>query len=832
MSKKSQIKQAPLGFWDQLPEKTKHIICLLFLLLLPTIMFHQTVWGNKQYIPSDIAQWRASAQAIIQARQKYHEEPLWDANMFSGMPSFMISTLKAVPNLDTAIFNTFRAIFPASQFWVLLFGLYFFFIIQDIKPLSATLGAVLIGFTTYIPIIIGAGHNTKFFAFCFIPWVMAGYWLLTRRDKHRLLYFFIFALALTLEFRANHPQVTYYFMYLLGFWWLFDTYKAYRKNELTEWGILTLFLVSAGILAILANAQPYWSTFIYSKFSTRGGSGISKTSGLNLNYAMSWSQGWGELLTLIIPGLYGGASTAGTYWGPKPFTSGPHYLGAIAFILLIIGIAKSKRSLKSLFLFVGTLTLLFSLGNNFLLLNKFMFKYVVFFNKFRTPEMWLIVTVFCYSVVAVYGLEWIIEKTKEKTADLNLKDLYIPIGIVVVIALFFTFFNSNVLSFEKPGERQMIAQQVAQQNNVTPSDPRVQQVVSRYLQEKVIPKREAKAKHDSIRFLFLIVIAGGLIMAAYDKKIPVSYAALGLLLLASYDMLNIGARYDNEDSLVPNSYNRKMVVEQQRTPADSFLENHVKTDNGWSYRVFPLNQNPFNNAIPAYFYPTIGGYTAAKLGIYQDLIQHALTTGPSGLNHGVLNMLNVKYITNSRPINMPGFKMVFKQDNGKNVVMENEEVLPKAFYVDSLNYVNSDEAALNAIKDIFDPSKVAVLQTENKITVSTDTSASVKVTTYQPRKIVLNTQRNTDGFLVLSEIYYPAGWKASIDGNQIPIIQTDYVLRGIAVPKGQHTITFTFNPESYTVGSKIAWGGTIAIYLIGFIGFVGFIREKKSSVEE
>ncbi len=188
------------------------------------------------------------------------------------------------------------------------------------------------------PVIVGAGHNSKLIAFSYIPWVLIGYYLLTRKQKHRLVYFFIFALALILELRAGHPQVTYYFLYVLGFWWIFDLYKAYKDKKLGDWAVITGWLLAAGIIALLANAQPYWSIFEYSKYSQRGGSVLHKTGGLNLNYAMAWSQGWGELLTLIIPGLYGGSSTQGTYWGPKPFTSGPHYLGAIAVLLFVIGI--------------------------------------------------------------------------------------------------------------------------------------------------------------------------------------------------------------------------------------------------------------------------------------------------------------------------------------------------------------------------------------------------------------------------------------------------------------------------------------------------------------
>lgn len=776
----------------------------------------------------DIVQWRAGANAVLQARQKYHNEPLWDTNMFSGMPAYMVNFERAVPNLDTFINRVFGRIFPAAQFWVLLFGLYFFFIIQDIRPVSATLGSVLIGFTTYIPVIVGAGHNSKLIAFSYIPWVLIGYYLLTRKQKHRLVYFFVFALSLILELRAGHPQVTYYFLYVLGFWWIFDLYKAYKDKKLGDWAVITGWLLAAGIIALLANAQPYWSIFEYSKYSQRGGSVLHKSGGLNLNYAMTWSQGWGELLTLIIPGLYGGSSTQGTYWGPKPFTSGPHYLGAIAVLLFIVGIVKSKNASKPMFLTVGSITMLFALGKNFPLLNDFMFKHVPYFNKFRTPEMWLLVTVFCFSVVAVYGLEWITDKISTGENQ-SLKELYVPLGVVLGIALIFTFGSTSIFSFTKNGEQQMIAQQVAQQNHVSPNDPRVLNFASNYiLKEK--EKREAMAKKDSFRFLIFIVLGGGLIAAAYTSKIPVGYAALGLTLLASVDMLSVGARYFGTGSMVSDKFDQKQVTEQQRTPIDTYLENAVKTKHSWEYRVFPLSSNPFNNAVPAYFYPTVGGYTAVKLGIYQDLINNAFFTGSNGLNMGVMDMLNVKYLINNQPLKIPGLKVVYQKKDG--IVMENEKVLPKAFYADSLVYVSDKKQALEDLKENFDPHKFAIVQSDQHFQIEKDTSATVTVTTYRPRKIELTTNRKGTGFLVLSEIYYPAGWRASIDGKQVPIYETNFVLRGVVVPGGQHTITFTFNPKSYTVGKKIAWGANLLVLAIGIVGFIGVYRDKQEKQEE
>ena len=823
MSRARQQPAPKTFFWDNLSIKTRHIICLLFLFILPAILFHQTVIGNKTIVGSDIVQWRAGAQAIIQARQQYHNEPLWDANMFSGMPAYLISFRKAVPNIDNFL-SLFRGIFPAAQFWILLAGVYLLLILQGMRPLSATLGAILVGFTTYIPIVIGAGHNSQFMAYTLIPWVMVGYWLLTRSKINKWFAFFVFALAVTLELRANHPQVTYNFMYLMGIWWLYDVYNAYKENKLPEIGKITGLLVGAGILAVLANLQPYLSINEFAHYTIRGGSAIDKTSGLGIGYAFQWSQGWGELFTYAVPGLLGGSSSAGTYWGPKSFTSGPHYLGAVALLLLVLGIAKSEYRLKWVFVASGVLAMLFALGKNLMWFNRLMFEFVPFFSKFRAPEMWLMVTEFSFSIVAVYGLDWLIKQVTERKFGTT-RQLAVPLGIVVGLAIILLTASNSFMSYQKPGERQALAQQVAQQNQLSPNAPQVQQAVNRYMEQQIVPKRKSLATSDSIRFLIFVIIGAGLIIAAYTNKILVSLASLFLVLIAVIDLMNVDFRYYDDSSLVPNTFDRQQVVERMRKPIDTFLEQHVKSDStAWSWRVLPMSENPFNNAVPAYFYPSLGGYTGAKLADYQDLINHAMFDGPKGINTGVLDMLNTRYITLNRQIPLDGFKTVYNAKDG--VVLENERVLPKAFYVDSLVYANSAQEAIDAIKSPFNPHKFAVVEGAQNLKANPDTTASVSVTTYRPREIEMKTSRKTDGFLVLSEIYYPAGWKATIDGNEVPIVKTNYVLRGLSIPAGNHTITLTFNPTTYTVSTTVTWIATILIYLIGILGIVQYYRRN------
>ncbi|MDX1586950.1 MAG: hypothetical protein R3222_09405, partial [Balneolaceae bacterium] len=611
MSSKKQPVSYKEDFLSALPDRKKHLLALLFILVLPFILFDDASLGGKRLLGHDTIQWRAGAESIIDYRETHDREPLWATNMFSGMPAYGISVHNSVPHIDRLVRNLTRSIYPVAHYWILLGGAYLLLLLMGVRPLASLIGSICIGFTTYIPIILGAGHNTKFIAYVFIPWMFVGYWLLTRSDK-KLLSFALFAIALTLEFRAGHPQITYYFFYLLGFWWLYDSWQAYQRDEIIPWMKTTGLIVLAGILGFAGNAQQYWRFMEYSPFSTRGGSALAEGSGgLSIDYAFRWSQGITELLTLVIPGIMGGASGE-AYWGPKTLgTSGPHYLGAVAFIFALIGLLRSKRKLKYLFFGVGTLTLLFSLGRHFETFNRLMFNYVPYFDKFRVPETWLIATVFCYSVLSVFGLEYLFNLAKEKTD--KLKPLFVPLGVALGLGVIFALGSNAILAFEQPGERQRYAQQVAQRNNVPPSDPQVQQAVSNFMNNQLKPKRKEMARDDSIRYFVIALLVCGLIAGFIRQKISAGYFLLGLALIASYDYLSIGDRYTNESSMVRDSMDPERAIQRQQRPLDKFLQNHVDSGNGWPYRVFPLGDNPFNNAVPSYYYPSIGGYSGAKL---------------------------------------------------------------------------------------------------------------------------------------------------------------------------------------------------------------------------
>lgn len=826
MTSRKQQSRLREDFISKLSSNKQHFLALLFLFLLPLILYSAIFFGGKQFLGNDVIQWRAGAESVIEYMHSHDgEHPNWDTNMFSGMPSAVIHNPSSPPNIDTFIKWMGGKTSPLPFFWILLAGAYFFFVIQGFRPFSAALGAVLMGFTTYLPIIIQAGHYSKFLAFSFIPWMFVGYYMVSRWNK-TLLGFFVFALSMTLQLRANHPQVTYYFLYLLGFWWIYDTWGAYRKEEIMDWARRTGVAIGAGILALLCSIDLYWRIYDYSQYSIRGGASLNSLqgSGLSLDYAFSWSQGFGELLTLIIPGLFGGASGE-AYWGPKPFTSGPHYFGAIAFILALLGLIYYRKKLKYLFFGVGTLTLLFSLGSHFMLLNEFMFHYMPYFNKFRTPEMWLIVTVFCYSVLAVYGLEALLQIARNNAQ----KKLLMPLGIAIAIGAIFVFGSDSLLSFEKPGEMEQYIQQVASQNNISPENPQVQQRVQQYINNRLKPDRKELASSDAIRYLILSLLAGILILAFAWNKLSKGYLLIGLLFLTAFDMLTLDNRYVNEAGMFPDRLEAEQLIRKQKQPADHFIMQNIASGMGWPYRAYPLMSNPFNNAIPSYFYPSIGGYTGVKLGYYQETVEHFLTEDSGNAtihkgSHKILDMLNVKYISTQQPLSLPGYSEVFSQQN--QYVYQNEDVLPKAFFVDSIIPVASPTEAMEQLKkNSFHPSQQAIVETEDTITASTDSTAEVKVTSYDAKNIQIETSSGDDGFLVLSEIYYPDGWHVTIDDEPAKIYKTNFILRGLQVPAGNHTISMTFEPISSIWGQRLAWVGHI-ILLISGIGVIALLYRR------
>lgn len=807
------------NWWNNQSVAVQNAICLAFLFLLPVFLSPDTILGDKEFMANDIVQWRGGAESVIQAREKFGYEPLWAPNMYGGMPAYFISYQLSVLNIDTLISKLFYGIFPAATFWVGLSGLFFLFRTLSISHFVSVIGAITVAFTTYIPIIIGAGHNSKFYAFNFIPWLFLGFFLLLNQYKNKWLSLAIFSCALSLELRAGHPQVTYYFGIVMAIVWLFDSYRSFKENQLQPCLKKTGLLAVGALIALLSVVHPYWSKSEFTPFSTRGGSVITESSGLNLDYAFAWSQGVGELLTLVIPNSYGGASGDGAYWGPKAFTSGPHYFGALATLFLVFGLVFYKGRWKWPFITTAFLTALFSLGNNFLFFNELMYSYLPYFSKFRTPEMWLIATVFSLTILAVFGLEEVLANKLFDKKWLYVTAAVVGFGLILALA------GNSLLSFEKPGEKQQIAEQIARSNRVSVNDPRVQQSVTQVIKNQLLPQRKKATQSDSWRFVILVLIGSGLLYAVSKGKLSKELALALLAVVVAFDMISVGKRYIPHYSKVPTGFDQAAKVKQQLTSLDEYIrDNQFDSTGVWPYRSFPIASNPFNNAAPSFYYPSIGGYTAVKIGAFQDLIDHALYTAEGLPNTRVLAMLNVKYMPITQQAQLREFKTVFSDKNG--VVLELEQTLPKAWFVFDAFKAESGKEALDYVSSpSFDPWSSAIVEgLEEEADFEVENESIATVTTYEPRKITIKTSNPEDGFLVLSEMYYPKGWKAFLDGNEIPIYKTNFVLRGMFVPKGEHEIELTFNPTSHEIGVLVSWFGTGLIWLLLAMGI--FINQK------
>ncbi len=814
-------------FFYRLPRSRQHIISLLVLFIVPLVMFFQTTLGGKEIERHDITQWRAGAESIIEYREEFDEEPLWASNMFGGMPSFVVSTKNKFPHLNN-LSGIFSKIYPAFQYWVMLSGMYVLLIVMGFRPLSAVFGSITFSLTTYFPVIIMAGHTSKFFTLAFVPWTFVGYWLLTRKGK-TIAGLLIFTTAMALEVRAGHPQITYYFAYLLAALWLYDIVGWLKQNDYKKVGIITGLLAIGGVMGILGNAERTLSQSAYAEYSIRGGSDLDGTTGLDANYAFAWSQGVSESLTLIVPNLFGGASP--DYWGPKSITSGPHYLGALAFLFMLIGLWKTKDRLVFVFLGVGILAIFFSWGSSFRVLNQLAFDYIPFFDKFRAPETWLVVTSFCFSIIAVSGLDKLTDSFSDKS--ISFKKYYAPLGaaFVVFILVFILVKNFDYTGF---GEVDQISAQIAQQNQVSPDNPQVRERAFNYIEQQLVPAREEKANGDLYRFALFLILGGGVVYGIAQKKLSPTIAGMGIIVLAGIDMMQVGQRYMAESKFVTSNVDAERLIIAGSRDQDRFIQQENEK-NVYPYRVFPLDipSGPFSNAVPSYFYPSLGGYSGAKLSVVQDVFFAAnspLFGGEYGINLGLLSVLNTKYITYNPGLVIPGLRPVFTGENG-GIVYENEQVLPKAFFVDSVVTVDTPIEAYDLLyPGSLDFYTTAVVENYQPAT-SPDTTSTIEVDNYSGAEMKFNLERSEPGFLVISEIYYPDGWIALLNGEEIPIHKTNYLLRGVEIPAGSHTLELDFRPSSYYNGIILSSISMLFQLGLGLVLLIQFINHRKKSGE-
>lgn len=803
----------------------RHGFCFVALLIVAFYFCWPTLFSGKSLVGGDTVEWRAVAQSMIEYREETGEEPLWASNVFAGMPGYIISNSAPVLQIDELPRILREISWPFSHVIFMLIGGYLLVWYLTCDTLSSLLAACAYAMTTYLPVILIAGHNTKFVALAYVPWLLLAFIYAMRQPG--MLSGLLFAIALSVNLRAGHVQITYYVTFMILIWWVVLFLDARRRKNLSELFKATGILAASCVLALLMVAEYYWPTLEYKEYSIRGTSANSdQGGGLSWTYAMRWSQSPSELLTMLIPNAYGGSGNA--YWGPKPFTAGPHYAGCITVLLAVLALLRIRSSLSVALGISGGLMVLFSLGRHFELLNRTMFEYFPLFSAFRAPETWLIIVMLILAVLAALGLSYTVRREVSAAAErAKWQVTYTVFGIIGGGVLFFAVAGNTLFDFQRAGERDQVIAYVAQSTQRSPSDRQVMATAERLLSEKVIAPRKDALLSDAKRSFFFLILAGLAFLATQRRWLPGWLLQIILSLLVVLDLGGVANRYLNTDNLRVSRYSAQHIQTLD-------VDRYVLGQEG-QFRVLSLERmDQTGLARPSFHHESLGGYSAAKLRLYQDFLDNLLFDSDTGLpNENMLDMMNVRYIFSPSPI--PGALDVEYGPESGLTVYENLDVLPRAYFVGEVEVQEDAEKAMQVLRESnFDPALRAVLPApiEEAVTpIDSSSIVSAHLRSHGPRRIVYDVETDAPRLLVLSEVYYPAGWRATLNGNQVPIHRANYLLRAVTVPEGKHTLEMTFDPESYVWGKKISLIATILVYgltilQIGLYAY-GYVRKMR-----
>lgn len=803
-------------YWSSLNDRTQHAVSVLLLVVISVGFFAPIHFSSNHLIAGDTVQWRSMANDVLEYQEETGRTALWSTNSFGGMPAFMISYPLIVPQLDL-IPGTLRAfIWPSSHLILLFAGMYLLVWTLTRNKLASVFSSISFGLTSYIPVILLAGHNTKFIALAWAPWLLLAFIRVLK--KPGMLSGLFFAVAAAVNLRAGHVQITYYVVIICGVWWIMEGFGAYRSSQLKSFGKSTAFLALFSAAALLMLAQPYWAFAEFKPFTIRGAAVGGGAGGLSWEYAMAWSQGAGELLTLIIANAFGGAG--GLYWGPKTFTGGPHYFGGLTVVLALYAIVK-QRTLPVTILWISSLLMIvFALGENFSFVNKLAFNYIPFFNAIRVPETWLSAVALNVSVLAGFGIATAascvgseaVRNGNRSLPDRALVGTFTAFGAIVLVLL---LASDLFLDFSRQDEPARIFSQIqAQSPEIDADDPRVAPVIDQEIARRRV-ERKAVFMNDARRTLFFLG-AGFLFLYLMQRRKVLPWLAIaGLIVLVTFDLAGVGRRFINAENLSPADSPEQAVP---HFGFDDYLMERARSAGGSGhFRVLSLEDGrpPETNARPSYFYESLGGYSGAKLRSYQDFLDHILFTGDrSRLNPNALVIMNVKYLVGRR--GAPGYTLVFQDDERGQAVFENPTIPDRAYFVGASEVIRSPEETWARLGSADFDSRNSVLFSEQTghTSASLDSTSitEVDLTLHSNREIEWRVKTDAARWLVISEIYYPRGWTASIDDQPVQIYRANYLNRALFVPAGTHRIRMNFDPASHIAGVWISGISTVLVY--------------------
>ncbi|MFZ4862740.1 YfhO family protein [Sphingobacterium sp. Mn56C] len=811
-------------------ENSSHLIVIALFVAL-VFFYFSPIWQGKALIQHDVMQAVGSQKEIFDYKAKDGHGPQWTNSMFGGMPTYQI-WYEHVSNVTTYINRAVKAVFPVPTDIVLLYllGSYFLLAVLRLKPWLAAIGAVAITFSSYNFIYIEAGHLNKVYALAYLAPIIGAIILCYRGN--RLWGPILLALFLALEIRANHIQMTYYLFLALLVFIGFELYYAIRDKKLKNFLQATAIQLAAVVLAVGVNATMLFPTYEYSKLTTRGKANIvkveegGKKAGLDKEYAYAWSQGVGETLTFLIPNAYGGL-TAGstddnsnvvkffvdlgapkdqakelsrqafpTYWGEKSFTSGPWYFGAGVIFLFVLGIFVVKDRLKWWIVSATVLTLLLSFGRHLPLISDIFFDYFPLYNKFRAVESILVIPAILIPLLAVLTVNELINRSAE-IPNLSKKVLYSFAAVAAVCLL--VALMPNVLALRTSTHQEYIAMLAQQFQD--------QELASRAAQA-LLSDRAAMAAADGWRSFFIVAIFFMAVWFFVKKKLSstVFIAIIGVVTLV--DLWSVDKRYLNNDTFMDESLTKNPIPERE-------VDQLIRMDKDPSYRVLDLSTSPFSDARTSYYHKSLGGYHAAKLMRFQELLEHQFN---GAVNEDVLDMFNVRYVVTRDP------------SNNAERIQRRSSAAGNAWFVDRVTFVKDNSQEMQAISS-FDPSKEAFVHEEfkgklNASRLGQPSNAEIKLTSYHPDTLKYEYTAPNDVFAVFSEVYYDKGWKAYVDGAEVPIIRADYILRGLQLPGGNHKVEFIFDPQTMRISNIISWLGS-GILVLGLIATIYLANRKQ-----
>ena len=765
------------------------------------------------------------------------ERTRWTNSIFGGMPTYQMAPSYDSTDLLKGIENLYHLYLPTYVWYVFVMLLGFYILLRafNFKVWMAGLGAIIWAFSSYFFIIIAAGHIWKFITLAYIPPTIAGM-VLCYRGKY-LLGGLVTALFVALQISSNHVQMSYYFLFVMLFMAIAYGVQAYQQKTLARFGKSTGVLVVAGLIGVCINLSNLYHTYEYSKESMRGKSELVKensanqtSSGLERDYITQWSYGIGETFSFLVPNVKGGASVPlaanekamekanpmygsiysqlGQYWGEQPGTSGPVYVGAFVVFLFVLGLFIVKGPMKWALLAATVLSILLSWGKNFMGFTDFFIDYVPMYNKFRAVSSILVMAEFTIPLLAMLALKEVVSTPsiiKERK-----KDFLISFGLTGGLALLFAifpkvFFPSYVSTME------MNALQSIPADQLVPLLANLEEV------------RMSLFTSDALRSFFIILIGVNLILAYGMGKLKQTILIAALAVLCLVDMWGVNKRYLYDEQFV-----EKQVQTQgfRQTETDKL----ILQDEALDYRVLNLASNTFNENNTAYWHKSVGGYHAAKLRRYQEMIEEHISGEMNGLfkavadaggdmellnpaDFPVLNMLNTRYF-------------IFPLQGGQTVPLDNPFALGNAWFVDEVEYVGNANEEIEAIHGL-DPTQTAIVDKKFESVIKSlpsDSTATIELVAYEPNYLKYEVSSEKGGTVVFSEIYYP-GWKSTIDGQEVAHGRANYILRAMNVPAGKHVVEFRFDPDSLHVTENIAF---IALALLALLAIVTIVLKIKA----